>query len=474
MSIFVRLWLAMAVVLLAGAWLTIDLLQEQVKPSVRQAIEETLADNANLVAALVAEDLKAGRVGSPAFALRMQDWRQRRLQARIWEFDKQAVTQRLYITDAQGVVLYDSAGEAVGQDYARWNDVWLTLHGRYGVRSSRSRADDPSSSVMYVAAPVMDGRRLIGVVSLGKPGVTVQPFIERAQRQMLVQGLGVVLLTLLVAALAALWLRHGIKRVSRYALDLGAQRRPLRFRAARELNELVQAIDAMRTELEGKAHVEKLAQTLAHELKSPLTAIRASTEILRDDLPPPDRERFLNNIDAQSERLHHLAEQLLLLARLEAGHDPAARTSLDLAALVRTVLEQRAADCRLRRLRWRIEPAEGVFPVQADRFWLEQALANLVGNALDFMPESGELRVRLEQDKDSIRLALFNPGPAIPDYALPQVFDRFYTLPRPDGSRHGSGLGLTLVREVMHQSGGAVSIANVEGGVEVSLQFPRA
>jgi len=79
MSIFVRLWLAMATVLLAGAWLMVDVLQEEVKPSVRQALEETLADNANLAAVLVADDLKAGRVGTPEFDARMQALLQRRL-----------------------------------------------------------------------------------------------------------------------------------------------------------------------------------------------------------------------------------------------------------------------------------------------------------------------------------------------------------------------------------------------------------
>lgn len=473
MSIFVRLWLAMATVLLAGAWLMVDLLQEEVKPSVRQALEETLADNANLAAVLVADDLKAGRVGTPEFDARMQALLQRRLQARIWEFDKAAVTQRLYITDAAGTVLYDSAQQAVGQDYSRWNDVWLTLRGRYGVRSTRDRPEDSSSSVMYVAAPVRDGDRLIGVLALGKPGVTVQPFIERAQRRMLAQGGWVVALTLLVAALAAWWLRHGILRVSRYARDLGPGRQPLRFTAARELNELVSAIDAMRAELEGKAHVEKLAHTLAHELKSPLTAIRASTEILRDDVPPEDRQRFLDAIDAQADRLHHLAAQMLLLARLEAVHEPARRETVDVAALLRETLAQREADFRKRHLRWRLEPAAGVFTVRADTFWLGQALANLVANALDFMPDGGELLASLADSDEALCLTLFNPGPAIPDYALPQVFDRFYTLPRPDGRRSGSGLGLTLVREVMQQLGGDAALANRDGGVEVRLRFPR-
>jgi two-component system sensor histidine kinase CreC len=233
MSIFVRLWLAMATVLLAGAWLTVSLLQDEVRPSVRQALEETLADNANLAAVLVADDLREGRVGAPDFNRRMQSLLERQLKARIWEFDKTAVTQRLYITDAHGTVLYDSNGADTGKDYSRWNDVRRTLKGQYGARSSPSRPGDPESSVMYVAAPVMDGNRIIGVVTLGKAGVTVQPFIDRARDRMLLQGGWVVALTLLVAALAAWWLRQGIHRVAAYARDLGPGREPLRFKAAR-------------------------------------------------------------------------------------------------------------------------------------------------------------------------------------------------------------------------------------------------
>jgi two-component system sensor histidine kinase CreC len=238
------------------------------------------------------------------------------------------------------------------------------------------------------------------------------------------------------------------------------------------LNELVGAIDAMRTELEGKAHVEKLAQTLTHELKSPLTAIRAATELLRDDLPPADRDRFLDSIESQTERLQHLATQMLLLARLEAAAETPSRQPVSLEALIREAMAHREADCRRRSLNWRLESDLAGTVVAGDAFWLGQALANLIANALDFMPDGGELLFRLEHSGKAIHLSVFNPGQPVPEYALPQVFDRFYTLPRPDGRRSGSGLGLTLVREVMQQLGGDVRLANRPGGVEATLVFP--
>ncbi len=473
MSIFIRLWLVIATVLVAGAWLTVDLLRDEVKPSVRQSIEDTLADNAHLVAALVADDLKNHRLGSVEFDRKIRDWMSRSLQGRIWDIPKRAVSQQLYITDANGIVLYDSRGLAAGQDYSRWNDVWLTLRGRYGVRSSRSDPQDESSSVMYVAAPVRDGSQLIGVVTLAKPGVAMEPFIARAQARMLRQGAWVVALALLLSALGAWWLRQGINRVGQYALDMSSGRKPPHFLAARELNQLVAAIDRMREELEGKAYVERLVHTLTHEIKSPLTAVRASAELLREDLPPEDRERFCQNIDQQADRLHHLAEQLLLLARLEKGNPPAPLQSLALPALVKRVLEQRQVQLQAAGIQVRLETQAGDLRLNGDEFWLTQAIGNIIDNAIDFMPDSAILHIRLDSTPDRVELHVRNPGPAIPDYALTQVFDRFYTLPRPDGRRAGAGIGLTLVREVMTQHRGEVRLLNVAGGVEAILSWPR-
>ncbi|MGQ7790370.1 hypothetical protein ACULNC_21380 [Shigella flexneri] len=89
------------------------------------------------------------------------------------------------MTDAHGKVLFDSANKAVGQDYSRWNDVWLTLRGQYGARSTLQNPADPESSVMYVAAPIMGGSRLIGVLSVGKPNAAMAPVIKRSERRIL-------------------------------------------------------------------------------------------------------------------------------------------------------------------------------------------------------------------------------------------------------------------------------------------------
>jgi two-component system sensor histidine kinase CreC len=108
-----------------------------------------------------------------------------------------------------------------------------------------------------------------------------------------------------------------------------------------------------------------------------------------------------------------------------------------------------------------------------ERFLLQQALANLLDNALDFTPEGGRLCWTAQVHGAQLELCLFNQTEAIPDYALLRLTERFYSLPRPKTGRKSSGLGLNFVQEVASLHGGTLSVANVPGGVKVRLSLPR-
>src|SRR5690606_28976166 len=137
---------------------------------------------------------------------------QRRPQAQIWGVEKQAVSHRVYVTDARGIVLLDSTGSAVGQDYSRWNDVYLTVRGQYGARTTREDPADENSSVMHVAAPIRDGGQIIGVVSVAKPNQSLQPYIERSQRRLGWLGAGLIGLGLLIGGVLSWWLSGSLRK----------------------------------------------------------------------------------------------------------------------------------------------------------------------------------------------------------------------------------------------------------------------
>lgn len=119
----------------------------------------------------------------------------------------------------------------------------------------------------------------------------------------------------------------------------------------------------------------------------------------------------------------------------------------------------------------RLDPRAAVL---GERFLLQQALANLLENALDFTPPGGRIRLEAELVAPSIELRLFNEGPPIPDYALPRLTERFFSPPRPATGRKSTGLGLSFVQEVAGLHGGELAVRNVDRGVEVRLRLPAA
>jgi two-component system sensor histidine kinase CreC len=228
----------------------------------------------------------------------------------------------------------------------------------------------------------------------------------------------------------------------------------------------------MRTQLEGKAYVERYVHTLTHELKSPLAAIRGAAELLDGEMPSEQRQRFVANIEQESERMQQLIERLLHLAQVEQRQGLEEQVAVPLRALVDGLLQAQMA--RIEAAHLQIEQlVSPELSACGEAFLLRQAVANLLDNALDFTPPGGLIRFSAEAHGGQVELRLFNQGEPIPDYALARLSERFYSLPRPNNGRKSTGLGLNFVEEVMQLHGGELRIGNVTGGVEAWLRLPR-
>ncbi|MEG0248844.1 MAG: two-component system sensor histidine kinase CreC, partial [Pseudomonas sp.] len=439
---------------------------------VRQSAEETLVDTANLLAEILHDDVKAGTLGQSRLPLLLRAYGQRQPNADIWGLPKNQVNHRIYVTDAKGVVLLDSSGEAVGQDYSRWNDVYRTLRGEYGARSTRSDPDDPDSSVMHVAAPILDEGQIIGVVTVAKPNKSLQPYIDRAEQRLLLLGVGLIGLGLLVGAALSWRLARSMRRLTNYAQAVSeGERTALPHYRGGELGQLAAAVERMRTQLEGKDYVERYVHTLTHEIKSPLAAIRGASELLQGPMSEDQRQRFAGNIESESARMQQLIERLLNLAKVEQMQTLEEQQHVHLAALVDELLMAQSARIESNGLQVRQRvPASA--RLLCDPFLMRQAIGNLLDNALDFTAPAGMLVFELERRGARVALSLYNQGEAIPDYALGRLSERFYSLPRPGSGRKSTGLGLNFVEEVMQLHGGALEVANVEDGVRVRLWLP--
>lgn len=478
MRLGLRLFLGFFLIVGLAAFFVMRVFVNEVKPGVRQAVESTLIDAANVLAVMAAKDMKAGRIADGEFMRDMARAQQRELDARVWQFPKRSVDYRVTVTDLRGIVVYDSSGGALGRDHSQWNDVYRTLRGEYGARSSPELPGDPARTVMHVAAPILDpdpqDRAMLGVLTVSQPNAVFEPFIEASQANILRRGGWLIGLSALIGGVMTWWLVHGINRLNRYAQAVSAGELVSPPAPRRdEIGDLGLALEAMRRKLEGKAYVERYVQSLTHEMKSPLAAIRGAAELLQEPLPEPERQRFARHIQTQEQRLTETIDKLLALAAVEQHGWLQESRPVPVDLLLEQAGESAAAKLAGAGLELSIAPQDAAVTVHGDAYLLRQALSNLLDNAIAFSPRGGRVLLCTAAQAAMLEIRVEDQGPGIPDYAKERVWERFYSLARPDSGLRSSGLGLPFVREVARLHGGEALLENLPaGGARATLRLP--
>lgn len=391
---------------------------------------------------------------------------------RLAELPPNAELLRVFASDRDGRVIFDSAqGRDVGQHYA-----WPMTGGGPAASERYSLANVAEvEGELRVRAPVRAGGELLGWVGVGRPLATVTAGVRQARAGLLWSTAAIAAVMIAAGWYIATRLTLSLERLTDYATAVrdGRAAAPPASRA-QEIATLGRAFEEMRVSLEGKAHVERYTQALAHEFKAPLSAIRGAAELLGENPPEPERTRFLAHLRLEAERLRLIVDRLLELAALETRRSGTAMAQLDLAVNVRKVCEAAQATAEVRRVSLILAPP-GELTVRGESFLLQQAISNLVQNALDFTPAGGAVTVTLRTEAARAIVTVEDTGAGVPDYALGKIFERFYSLPRPDTGRKSSGLGLSIVREIARLHGGEVRLENrTEGGARAVLTLPLA
>ncbi|WP_051305017.1 two-component system sensor histidine kinase CreC [Chitinilyticum litopenaei] len=449
MRFSLRIFLGYFLLVALLALLLLRLVGDEIKPAVRQSTEEVLIDTANLLAEAVQADFVAGQLSDSRFAAALQTFAARDPAAEVWGVKRDRTFLRVTITDARGRVVLDSTGQDVGKDYSQWRDVYLTLRGQYGARSTRAVPGDELSTIMHVAAPIRDGTQIVGVLTVARPNWAMQPYIERSEGKLWRAGAILLVAGLLLGAGFSWWLSRGITRLTDFAHAVGAGKSAdiPRFVANRELTTLAQALGEMREKLEGKAYVENYVHALTHELKSPLAGIRASAELLDDGLDAEDHARFVGHIRAETARMQQIVDYLLQLATLEARrslHEPQALVLGELVDGVLQALAPQSGHCVIEHAPWPDALVLG------ERFLLEQAIRNLLQNALDFTPARERIRIGITHEGNVVQLTIFNP-----DYplAISQAFEASLRQGSGSSLRHQAGAFLMdSISNNLHES----------------------
>lgn len=474
MSLRLRLAVLLIAIFCLGDWLLVRTALEEVRPRYLESTEESLVDASRLLAALVEAQVRGDAPDPAPLRAAFAAVRRQAFSAQVYSLKKTQLDLRVYVTDAAGRVVFDSDdGRAEGADYSRWNDVQRTLRGAYGARATEAEPGNPESLVLYIAAPIRRGDDLVGVLSVGKPTRAIGTLVVAAQRRLLLYALGGSLVLLLALLLAAHWVVAPIERLTDYARAV-RDGRPAKLPPlpGRTLRDLGTAFAEMRESLEGRQHLERTTQALAHGIKAPLAAVRGAAELLGEDLPAEDRRRFLEHLRAESGRIEQIVERLLRLSALEAQGTLQTRARLDLRALLEQIAETFRVTVAAAGVELRVA-AEPV-AVAGDAALLQEALTNLVQNALEFTPRGGRVTLGACVRDEVACFTVTDTGPGVPEYALARVFERFYSLERPGTGRKSTGFGLSLVREIAHLHGGEAALANrPEGGAVATLTLPQ-
>jgi two-component system sensor histidine kinase CreC len=378
---------------------------------------------------------------------------------------------RVFACDRADRVIFDSAGRDRGQVYVRnmFGGGKLASEN-YTVANVAIEGDE-----LRVFAPVRFKQELVGWVGVGRQLGTVSAGISNA-RWRLVWSAGAIALVMIVAGWwIAARLTHSLERLTGYAREVrdGRPAAPVQSRA-REIAELSRAFEEMRDALEGRQHVERYTQALAHEVKAPLAAIRGAAELLDEGMPPEQRAKFLSNIRTEAARIQRIIDRLLELSSLEARKELRQTESAPAGRLAATAAEVVQPAAAARGITVTVVP-DGDASVRGEVVLLREALVNLLQNAVEFSPSGGEVTLTVLPQGARVGFAVEDRGPGVPDYALPRVFERFYSLPRPGTEKKSTGLGLALVREIAHLHGGEATLANrPDGGARAELWLSGA
>ncbi len=383
---------------------------------------------------------------------------------------------RVLLCDTQGRVIADTEEGLVGQRFPRLSDrrrpPRIPFMGQLEAQGER---------FYFVAAWIRSqpSRRPL-ILALVAPERGTQVLLNLGP-QLLYAGAAALLLAAISAALIARSFARPLgivaqaaEEVARGNLDL-----QLEIRQPAEMRRLVDSFNAMTREVKAARQAQRdFVANVSHDLKTPLTSIQGYAQALLDGTAstPETQRRAASVIYEEATRMHRLVEQLLELARLDAGQIQMARVPMDLSELLSACVDRQRLRAQERGISLKLD-VPGSLPIVGDPDRLFQVFTNLLDNALTYTPAEGRVEVSAEMTTEEegtwAVVSVTDNGPGIPPEELPRLFERFYRVDKARRRGGGSGLGLAIVKELVEAHHGRVRAESVVGrGTRFTVWLP--
>jgi len=325
--------------------------------------------------------------------------------------------------------------------------------------------------------PVVVAEATVGTAIIREPAPGLLPqdlsFRSAVNRLLLLGGILAGLVALVLGVVLARRATAPARELTRAARDLAAGDRSRRvdFEAPDELGEMAVAFNAMADTIEEEDRLRRMfAADVAHELRTPLAILRTQVEGLQDGVVEPSSKE-LASLHDETLRLTRLVADLETLASADAAGFSQNRRPIDLRPVVEQAVREFAGAFEAEEVGLSVDAQDVV--VEADAVRIHQVISNLLSNALKFTPAGGDVRLELREVEGSAIIRVADSGPGIPPDELPWVFERFF---RGKGSRaRGSGIGLTVARELVRAHGGEMDVESEPGhGTTFTVRIPGA
>ena len=470
-----------------------------------ESAKEVMVEVASMFSKIASQNINDGEIDLSTFEGIIDDYFQSPHGDQFSSRNEKLENLAIYITDKDGIIILDSRGLSLGSDMKAHSEVGLALLGHHGISRIfaefvrgpwRARGINIEyfykPEFLHVSSPIYDNKQQVqGVLVIAAPMLDL---MDKARLYRFI--FYIFLLALFFGALGSYRISRNIRRVEKYTTKIFKGEDVSIPNLNVEFNELAMTIEQARKDVELKDDVEEYIETLAHELRTPITGIRLTAENLltpmgiesyllqeKDDKKSKvltkeikKRREFIRSILDSNRQMDSLVSRLLALSRIERRDKLTNTETLKILPTIKNVLKMPTHNRLIvsKNITINLDDIDKKSTVFAEKILLDQALGNILKNALDFSPKNGTITIKSSKSNTYVTIVVLDEGPGIPPHVSSKLFTRFFSVARPDSGSRGTGLGLRFVRKIMRLHGGEITLKNrlLQKGAEAKLRFP--